>query len=135
MNLPPTQFLDRSVQAWQHVTFRAKGENENIKGSTVQTGTRAIIRFHCGLHRAAVSCSHPTHFHIAVWNHSLVDGRLCPVSILFLTAGLLLPPCLALSPTGKSQTGAATDPHPPALSECLHLHLSLRRALTRACPP
>uniref|UniRef100_A0A8C1T3D2 Immunoglobulin superfamily, member 9Ba n=1 Tax=Cyprinus carpio TaxID=7962 RepID=A0A8C1T3D2_CYPCA len=48
---------------------------------------------------------------------------------------LLLPPCLALSPTGKSQTGAATGPHPPALSECLYLHLSLQQALACACLP
>lgn len=72
-----------------------------------------------------VPCSHPSSsiFASLFGNPVGSDGRLLPLlSIVSLTAGLLLPLCLALSPTGKSQTGAATGPHPPVLSECLHLH-------------
>ena len=53
---------------------------------------------------------------------SRIDGQLSPhLYCVSPSTGLLLPPCLVLSPTGRGQKGAATGPHPPVLSECPHL--------------
>lgn len=121
---------------YSHYT-RAKGRR-NLKSSTsspVQTGTHALIWFHGGLHRAAVSCSHPTHFHIAVWNHSLVDGRICPVSIVFLSPqASSYPLAWHWALLGRARQEQLQAPiHQPSVSACTCISIRSRRRYAPVC--
>ncbi len=85
---PPAP-LNWSVQAWQHVTLtfitRAKGRRTLRVAPPTQfkLGLMLLSDSIVVFIELQVSCSHPTHFHIAVWNHSLVTADSAPSLLCF----------------------------------------------------